>query len=141
MWVTFLRGCHFFCTGAIFFAHQCTKFFRVFILFKTSILLDFTSWFHCSGLMSSTIFLIKPMLIPLPLIHSFRNFDLISAITFSAALSWGLYGGIVMQGIHLFVINFVDSLFEWTDEFLKSIHGDKDSSSSTFKLTQTSSIN
>ena len=81
------------------------------------------------------------MLIPLPLIHSFRNFDLISAITFSAALSWRLYGGIVMQGIPLFVINFVDSLLVWTDQLSKSIHEKKDSSSSSFKLVQTSSIN
>ena len=46
-----------------------------------------------------------------------------------------------MHGIPLFAINFVDSLFEWTDELSKSINGDIDSSSSSFRLDQTSSIN
>ena len=46
-----------------------------------------------------------------------------------------------MQGILLFAINFVDSMFKWTDVLSKSISGDIDSTSPSFRLDQTSSIN
>ena len=99
-----------------------SEIFRSCIFLIVSILLDFTRFSHCLALILSTIVLIRLRLIGACPTHPLLSLDFINAIAFSAAFSWGQYGGMVRHGIPACFMNSVDFWLTCIDELSHSIH-------------------